>query len=101
VDKGRQVPLIWGDAVQSDHPGTVGLLLAAASGQAIARGARHVQGWFSSRPAWFASILDGLGFRAEPEPQDLGLMCVPWQESDAVALMRRELYYTYGDSDLF
>ena len=62
---------------------------------------RGAQGWFSSRPAWFASVLDGLGFRAEPDPQDLGLMCVPWREPDAAARMRRELYYTYGDSDLF
>ena len=98
----RDEALIWGDAlVHPDHAGALGLLLAAAGAHPIARGARHVQGWFSSRPAWFASVLDGLGFRTEPEPQDLGLMCVPWQEPDAAALMRRDLYYTYGDSDLF
>jgi hypothetical protein len=98
----RDEALIWGDALaHPDHAGTVGLLVAAAAAHPIARGARHVQGWFSPRPAWFALVLDGLGFRTEPEPQDLGLMCVPWQVPDAAARMRRELYYTYGDGDLF
>jgi hypothetical protein len=98
----RDEALVWGDAlVDPAHADAAGLLLAAAAAHPMARGARRVQGWFSSRPAWFASLLDGLGFRTEPEPQDLGLMCVPWQAADAGAWMRRELYYTYGDSDLF
>ena len=98
----REEALIWGDAlVHPDHAGAVSLLLAAAAASPIGRGARRVQGWFSPRPAWFATMLDDLGFRVEPEPQDLALMCVPWQERDAAAQMRRALYYTYGDSDLF
>lgn len=98
----RQGVLVWGDAlVHPDHTETVGLLLDAAAAHPMARGARRVQGWFAPRPAWFGSVLDGLGFHIEPEPQDLGLMCVPWQQADAIDLMRRDLYYTYGDSDLF
>lgn len=98
----REEALIWGDAlVHPEHPDAVGSLLRAAVTSPIGRDARRIQGWFSPRPTWFAAILDGLGFRIEPEPQDLALMCVPWQEPDAAAQMRRELYYTYGDSDLF
>lgn len=98
----RQGMLIWGDAlVHPDHLDTVGVLLDAAGAHPMARGARSVQGWFSSRPAWFAAALDSLGFRTEAEPRDLGLMCVPWQALDAATWIRRDLYYTYGDSDLF
>jgi hypothetical protein len=94
--------LVWGDAlVHPQHLSSVNLLLDAAAAHPMARGARRAQGWFSTRPAWFASALVDLGFRREPEPQDLGLMCVPWQMNDAPAWMRRDLYYTYGDSDLF
>ena len=98
----RQGVLLWGDAlVHPNHVGSVKLLLEAAATHPMARGARSVQGWFSSRPAWFTTLLGDLGFTREPEPQDLGLMCVPWQLHDAGAAMRRDLYYTYGDSDLF
>ncbi len=40
-------------------------------------------------------------FDMRPEPQDLGLMCVPFVMGDAVARMRTEFHYTMGDSDLF
>jgi hypothetical protein len=63
--------------------------------------AREVEGWFSTRPAWFDAILQESGFETRPEPQDLSLMCVPFMMKDAVERMRAELYYTWGDSDLF
>jgi hypothetical protein len=98
----RGEALVWGDAlVHPNYVGSVNLLLEAAVEHPMARGARRVLGWFSPRPSWFASALADLGFAREGEPQDLGLMCVPWQVEDAAALMSRELYYTYGDSDLF
>ena len=98
----RDGVLVWGDAlVHPNHVGSVNLLLEAAGAHPMARGTRRVLGWFSPRPAWFASALADLGFRREPEPQDLGLMCVPWQVDDAAAWIRRDLYYTYGDGDLF
>lgn len=98
----RQGMLTWGDAlVHPDHVDTVAVLLDAAAAHPLARGARGVQGWFPARPAWFASALDGLGLHIEPEPQNLGLMCVSWQAPEAAAWMRGELYYTYGDSDLY
>jgi len=60
-----------------------------------------IEGWFPNRPAWFASILDALGFESRQEPQDLSLMCVPFTMIDAVAQMRERLYYTMADGDLF
>jgi hypothetical protein len=40
------------------------------------------------------------GFEARPQPQDLGVMCVPFVMGDAVARMRSGFWYTMGDSDL-
>ncbi|SRR5581483_241415 len=60
-----------------------------------------VEGWFSTRPAWFDAVLEEAGFSIQPEPQDLSVMCVPFAMTDAVQRMRDRLYYTWGDSDLF
>jgi hypothetical protein len=59
-------------------------------------GAREIDAWLPPRPEWL-----GAGFEARREPQDLSLMCVPFTMSDATERMRRELLYTWGDSDLF
>jgi hypothetical protein len=91
--------LAWGDALfDPQYPDAVEVLL------------RHVvpdypvdriDGWFPSRPAWFDDVLRRLGFESRPDPQDLSLMCVPFTESGAGARIAEQLYYTYGDSDLF
>jgi hypothetical protein len=60
-----------------------------------------VEGWFPPRPQWFDEILSNLGFETRPEPQDLSLMCVPFAWPDVVERMREDLYYTWGDGDLF
>jgi hypothetical protein len=60
-----------------------------------------VEGWFPRRPQWFDEILSNLGFEIRPEPQDLSLMCVPFAWPGVVDRMREDLYYTWGDGDLF
>lgn len=60
-----------------------------------------IEGWFPPRPLWFDGILRNLGFETRPEPQDLSLMTVPFVWTDVVATMRSDLYYTWGDGDLF
>lgn len=60
-----------------------------------------IEGWFPPRPRWFDEILSNLGFETRPEPQDLSLMCVPFAWPDVVVRMREDLYYTWGDGDLF
>ena len=60
-----------------------------------------IEAWFPPRPLWFDETLAGLGFETRPEPQDLSVMCVPFTWTDAASGMRAELYYTWGDSDLF
>ena len=60
-----------------------------------------VEGWFAGRPAWLRPILSELGLVQVPEPQGLGVMCVPFVMADAPQRMRENLYYTMGDSDLF
>ncbi|HVG24168.1 MAG TPA: GNAT family N-acetyltransferase [Thermoanaerobaculia bacterium] len=60
-----------------------------------------IEAWFPPRPEFFDRVLQRLGFETRPEPQDLSVMCVPFVWSDVVARMREDLYYTWGDSDLF
>ncbi|HVG23677.1 MAG TPA: GNAT family N-acetyltransferase [Thermoanaerobaculia bacterium] len=60
-----------------------------------------VEAWFPPRPRFFDETLRRLGFETRPEPQDLSVMCVPFAWPDVVARMREDVYYTWGDSDLF
>jgi hypothetical protein len=60
-----------------------------------------IEAWCPPRPSWLDRYLRELGFENRPEPQDLSLMCVPFQRRDATEAMRAELFYTMGDSDLF
>ncbi|HEV7241008.1 MAG TPA: GNAT family N-acetyltransferase [Thermoanaerobaculia bacterium] len=60
-----------------------------------------IEAWFPPRPRWFDETLTSLGFETRPEPQDLSVMCVPFTWTDVVEHMRTDLYYTWGDSDLF
>lgn len=61
----------------------------------------RIDGWFPARPEWFDRVLHALQFESKPDPQDLSLMCVPFDVPDASARIAERLYYTYGDSDLF
>jgi hypothetical protein len=63
--------------------------------------AAKVETWCPPHPSWLSTALDDLGFEIAPEPQDLSLMCVPFERPDAAELMRTRLFYTMGDSDLF
>lgn len=60
-----------------------------------------IEGWLPPRPPWLDALLREQHFELRPEPQGLGVMCVPFTMPDATARMREALYYTWGDSDLF
>jgi hypothetical protein len=97
--------LVWGDAlVEPEHAASMRSLLAAAIAAAAPDDATappaRIAGWFSPRPGWWLAALRELGFERRPQPQDLGLMCVPFLLPDAPALLARS-YWTQGDSDLF
>ncbi|MDP9360584.1 MAG: GNAT family N-acetyltransferase [Acidobacteriota bacterium] len=91
--------LAWGDALfDPRHADAVEVLLR----HVVPRyPVDRIDGWFPARPAWFDDVLRELGFECRPDPQDLSVMCVPFDESDASARIAERLYYTYGDSDLF
>jgi hypothetical protein len=73
--------LLWVDGL-----GSTDILLRQAAG------GRQIECW-SGDPA--------LGFESRPEPQDLGVMCVPFTMGDAPERMAAGFHYTMGDSDLF
>jgi hypothetical protein len=90
---------------------TIGdLLIDPANADAVEVVIRHlahvypvgsVEGWFPPRPPWLDEALRDAGLELTPEPQDLSVMCVPFTWPEAPEEMRRSLYYTMGDSDLF
>jgi hypothetical protein len=91
--------LAWGDALfDPQYPQAVEVLLRHV---VPSYPVESIDGWFPARPAWFDRILRGLQFESKPDPQDLSLMCVPFDLPDASARIADRLYYTYGDSDLF
>ncbi|HTQ79528.1 MAG TPA: hypothetical protein VMM92_06005, partial [Thermoanaerobaculia bacterium] len=93
--------LIWGDALFDPRAsGVLGLFLSRVLAQPAHHGTRLVEGWLSTRPSWWDETVAGLGFERKPEPQELGLVYVPF-EHDPGEEFRRSLYYTWGDSDLF
>jgi hypothetical protein len=95
----RDSRLAWGDALlDPHHPEAVEALLRhVVPSYPVDR----IDGWFPARPAWFDDVLRQMQFESQPDPQDLSLMCVPFELPDATARIRERLYYTYGDSDLF
>jgi hypothetical protein len=98
----RDDRLRWGDAlVDPDHAEpALRALLAAALDLPEHGGVGSVETWVSPRPAWWRQQLVALGFEPRPEPDDLGLVFVPFGLDPEVGF-RDRLYYTMGDSDLF
>lgn len=68
---------------------------------AAAHQAGAIEIWCPPRPRWMAEVMASLRLECRQEPQDLGVMCVPFVDGDAPARMRESLYYTMGDGDLF
>ena len=83
----REGRLLWLDGLFAS-PGAAEVLL-----RQVAEG-RQIECWSGD------DALPRLGFEARPDPQDLGLMCVPFLMGDAVARLREDFFYTMGDSDL-
>lgn len=95
----REDRFTWGDALF--HPEFPDAVEVALRHVVPSHPVRMIEAWFPPRPLWFDAILHNLGFRTEPEPQNLSLMCVPFVWTDVVARMREDLYYAWGDGDLF
>lgn len=95
----REDRFTWGDALfDPNFPDAVEVALRHV---VLTQHVSMIEGWFPPRPHWFDSTLSSLGFVTRPHPQDLSLMCVPFTLPGATMRMREELYYTWGDSDLF
>jgi hypothetical protein len=100
----RGEDLLWGDLLVAPAEARSGLEHLLAAGIRSLEGdapLRRVLGWFPPRPAWLDALWGELGFEPRPEPQQLGLMVVPFDDPLAAGRAARDLYYTYGDSDLF
>lgn len=95
----REDRFTWGDALFDPRfPDAVEVALRHV---VPAYPVETIEAWFPPRPRWFDETLAGLGFETRPEPQDLSVMCVPFTWPDVVEKMRNDLYFAWGDSDLF
>ena len=95
----RENRFAWGDALF--HPELPEAIEIALRHVVPSYPVELVEAWFPPRPPWFDRALQELGFETHPEPQDLSVMCVPFTWVDVVERMRADLYYGWGDSDLF
>jgi len=95
----REDRFLWGDALV--HPEFPDAIEVALRHIVPSHPVRIIEAWFPPRPRFFDDILTALGFTTQPEPQDLSLMCVPFVWKDVVASMREDLFYSWGDGDLF
>ena len=95
----RENRFVWGDALfDPQHAEAVEVALRHV---VPSYPVERIEAWFPPRPSFFDRTLTDLGFEVHPEPQDLSVMCVPFAWPDVVERMRAELYYAWGDSDLF
>lgn len=100
VFRRREERVQWVDAlIDPAQPQAIARLLAFALAAPENRGVRAVEAWISARPAWWRPLFTELGFVAEPEPNALGMVFVPFA-IDPEDEMRRSLFYMMGDSDL-
>lgn len=94
--------IIWGDALFA--PGdimAVKSVFRLLLSHPLCKGAEFVEGWFPPRPHWWDTILQTLGFQFEPEPNDLHLTPPVFTDGNIEEVLKKDFYYTMGDSDLF
>jgi len=84
--------------IDPDHAGVLDVALRHISSLYPAEA---IDMWCPPRPQWMHGLLTSLGIHPAPEPQNLGVMCVPFVDADAPSRMASSLFYTMGDGDLF
>ena len=84
--------------IDADHADVVD---AALRHLATVYEAELVEIWCPPRPPWIGELMESLRLTSSREPQDLGVMCVPFVDREAPAHIAASLYYSMGDSDLF
>ncbi len=98
--------LIWGDALfDKQYPQTVSYLLYRLLDEYF-QDTDIIEGWFSTHPEWWSTLLTSIGFEMKNEQNHLTpcFHILPnkiFDEQSVMEKMNRLLYYTEGDSDLF
>lgn len=94
--------LLWGDALfVPDCRDAVASILCHLRGHPLAEGAEIIECWFPPRPEWWDRTLLELGFEMEREPNNLHFTGPIFNDEKAPEILKKYLYYTWGDSDLF
>lgn len=66
---------------------------------------QQIHSWFAQNPAWWVEVLKALGFCSHPQPDGLSL-CIspfnsPFSAATDIEMLRKNWYFTQGDSSLF
>lgn len=94
--------IIWGDALfDRCDLSIVKAMFLSLHEHPAAEGAESVECWFPGRPAWWDKILLKIGFEPASEPDNLHLTGPVFNDPGAPEKIRKHLYYSMGDSDLF
>lgn len=91
----KLVDLLW----DGRDPGALAALDAALQARAWGAGQGTLEAWLGGDPEARAA-LEGLGWRALPEPNELHISARSFREDVDGDAFARDFYYTWGDSDL-
>ena len=93
--------LQWGDALfDKKYPAAVGFMLNYLVGH-LFEGITRIEGWFAPVPVWWTEILQGIGFEAADEPNNLAPGFKIFETILSTDFFESNFYYSMGDSDLF
>jgi len=102
IFKRRGETLVWGDALFDRRlAATAASLLLDRARREFPEAGGRIEAWFSPVPSWWIDILEGLGFVAEPEPNQLAPAYTLFDRCFSVDFFENNHYYTMGDGDLF
>lgn len=94
--------IIWGDALfQRDDIGSVKAILKYLFRHPDNKGCAFLECWFPTRPEWWDTLINSLGFINGTEPDNLRFCITNITDKNVSERLTSYFYYTMGDSDLF
>ncbi len=91
--------LLWGDGLVLPRHALALERVLARAGREL--GASELVAWLPDRLDFMTALSARLGLSRAPEPNDLHLTVVPFEWQDAHERVSNDLFYMWGDTDLF
>jgi hypothetical protein len=107
VFKTKGNTLVWGDTLFSNKNESIVSYFLSRVVYKYFQGVKSIEGWFSNRPEWWTKELFKAGFKNMAEPNNITLIYKKFCLNNHAACLfeekkiKKSLYYTMGDTDLF